>query len=180
MQQVRRASWDLFIGPNKVSAPCPLCNSNLISLDERCGFEAAHIVPSCYMKMQKEIETTALHVVPSCRQCNNDCSNTNLLDFLWVRERYAALRFVMSRIHESYLNKFPDMSFENRVLWRILDLLFGRRTFPLGGFIQNAKNIYQIATEMQFAQLSQQALELAQKQKEVALQLEILLLKQTL
>lgn len=158
-----------------MNAMCPLCLQVSISLDERCGFEGAHIVPHCFMKMEKKIELTALYLVPSCRQCNNDCGDTNLLDFLWVRERYAELRAILSKIQSGFESRYPNLEFENYILWRILDQLYGRKTFPLGGYIQNATPIYQISIEMQFRQISDEALVLARKQSENAKQMETLL-----
>lgn len=148
---LKKAIWDIYIGPGIMITPCPLCGVRELYRNQSTGYEAAHIVADKFF----EGSLTSLYLFPTCSVCNNDCSDLCLLDFLWCRERYDVLRKMLWDIFSHYIKERPHES--NSQMWKIIDHLYGPNRFPAGGGIENIRQIYQLCKTEQIARLMEQS-----------------------
>jgi hypothetical protein len=168
---LKRAIWDLHVGPGQKEALCPLCGISKIYATQNSGFQGAHIVARNFFIG----ELTIYSVVPSCAGCNNECENMCVLDFLWVRARVSTLRRIIMTIYTAFVTQHAhELAPQDRMAWRVLEHLFGPSRYPAGGGIVNTKAIYEIARAEQYAALVEEAAKLAAQQEAIILQLRAL------
>jgi hypothetical protein len=151
---LKKAIWDHYIGIGLNESICPLCGLYRIYKSQNSGYEAAHIVADKFFDGH---ELTSLYVFPSCTQCNNECRDLCLLDFLYVRERYGALRSMIWSIYTIYNTLNPG---EEWMSWKLLNHLYGKERFAAGGGIVNTRQIYEIARNDQIQRIIKQTTEL--------------------
>jgi hypothetical protein len=165
---LKRAIWDMHVGPGVKQIKCLLCGINEIYQTQNSGFDGAHIVARKYFAD----DLSVFYVIPSCKVCNNECDNMCVLDFLWVRNRIAALRRIIMTLYDAFVAQHEhELQHKDRMAWRVLEHLYGPTRFPLGGGIQNTKAIYEIARAEQMTSILAQSAALAQKQQALAIQL---------
>lgn len=155
---LKKAVWDLYIGPGITYAKCPLCGVTELSRNTNSGFEAAHIVADKFMI---DTNLNSLYLFPSCKQCNNDCMDYCILDYLWCRERYDVLRDMMWAIFSHYIRERPVE--RDSQAWKVLDHLYGVQRFPSGGGLVNQSQIYGLCTTVQVEKILHECTQLSQE-----------------
>lgn len=172
---MRAACWDLYIGSHIKTTSCPLCGINLINQNTNSGFELAHVVPQKFMG---DDTLTVFSLYPSCAACNNNMRCDNLLDYLWCRGRFDQLRHFIRCVYRRFMAehgaRLPD---KEKYTWAVLEHLYGPKRFPLGGFIVNREQIYNIAKSEQISLVNHRVAELSRQLDECTR--ELLLLSQT-
>ena len=172
-QALRRAVWDMHVGPGVQQTHCGLCGINAMSRTQNNGFDTAHIVARKWMVSDEKINV--LYLVPSCKSCNSQCENTCVLDFLWCNNRLATLRRIIMVIFNAFVTQhIHELSDEDRMAWRVLEHLFGPSRYPAGGGIINTKAIYEIARIEQQAALIEEAAQLTRELQSISTQLKLL------
>ncbi len=79
-------------------------------------------------------------------------------------------------IYNAYLEVHADtLSTEDKMIWKVLDHLYGPERFKAGGGLQNTRQVYEIARECQYTALVEEAALLAKKMDTVAQQMKRLL-----
>lgn len=150
---MKKSVWDIYIGPGKKEAFCPLCGVHRIYATQNSGYEFAHIVPACHMEKN---EMSVFYAFPSCKSCNNECSDDNLFDFLFVRGRIQRLTYVIRKIYEYFLELHEnELDFDSRRIWVILESMYGKQKFPFQGHIINTGPIYELARTIQVTLLNE-------------------------
>jgi len=168
---LKRAIWDLHVGPGVKEALCPLCGVHGINATQNSGFEAAHIVARKFFVGDLNL----FSFVPSCGGCNNECEDLCVLDFLWVRARLSPLRRIIMTIYNAFMAQHAhELAYADRMAWRVLEHLYGPSRYPAGGGIVNTKAIYEIARAEQYFALVEECMALAAKQQALAIQLRAL------
>lgn len=159
---LKRAVWDMHVGPGVQQTLCALCGINKIYQNQNNGSDLAHIVARKFFTEELSI----FYLIPSCKSCNSECENLCVLDFLWVRGRVTPLRRLIMVIYQAFVAHHQDeLAHCDRQAWRVLEHLYGPSRFPLGGGVQNTKAIYEIARTEQYAALVAEAAELARQQQ---------------
>ncbi len=98
---LKKAVWDLYIGPGIQYTSCPLCGLRQISQNANSGFQCAHVVARKYFDKES---LSSFYLFPSCSACNNECSDTCLLDYLWQRERLPQLRKLIMAVFNAFVS----------------------------------------------------------------------------
>lgn len=161
---LKRAVWDLYMGIGVQKALCSLCGINVIFGNTNSGFECAHMVARNFFYE----ELNVYYLFPSCATCNNQCRDLCVWDFLYVRARLGILRKAILAVYHYYLVEHQyDLASHDRLAHVILDHLYGPKRFPLGGGIQNTKQIYEIARDEQYQDLRLKTIELEKKLEEI-------------
>ncbi len=156
---LKKTIWDCFIGSGVKEAVCPLCGINKVYQFTNSGFEACHIVAR---KFSTEVPSI-YYLTVGCSACNNDCSDLCILDYLFCRQRIGALRKIIQIVYTKFVEEHNhELASENRLIWNVLDYLYGSRRFPAGGGIVNSKQIYEIARAEQLVMLSDQIVLISQ------------------
>lgn len=164
---LRRAVWDMYIGSGQKEALCPLCGDRRIFATQNSGFECAHIVAHKFLTEQLSV----YYLFPSCAVCNNECVDCCLLDYLWVRQRYAALRHMIMVIFHTFVTEHTHtLDGTQREAQLVLRHLYARPQFLAGG-LQNVKQVCEIARQEQIAELNARIAKLAQTLCEASEQL---------
>ncbi len=160
---LRRLIWDRYIGPGVKEIQCPLCSMYKIYQNANNGFEAAHIVAKKF-----NLELNVYQVYPSCSSCNSECKTMCLLDYLFARQRFNALKRIILQIYTIYLEEHGDTMTENeKLIWNVLDHLYGADRYPAGGGIENKTGIYAIAKSQQLSMLSEKISTITKSLQEV-------------
>jgi len=154
---LRKAVWDIYIGPGVLYTKCPLCGVEELQRNMNSGFQAAHIVADKFMTDT----LTSLYLYPSCEKCNNDCTAMCLLDYLWCRERYDVLRDMIWSIFSHYIRERPTE--KDSQAWKVLDHLYGPGRFPAGGGLVNCKQIYRLCTSVQIEHIMEDCTRLTEE-----------------
>lgn len=169
---LKRAIWDLHIGAGVREALCPLCGVHKIYATQNSGFEAAHVVARKFFVG----ELNVFSLVPSCAPCNNECDNTCVLDFLWVRARLGPLRQIIMVIYRAFVTHHAhELAQQDRMAWRVLEHLYGPARYGAGGGIINTKAIYEVARVEECAALTEEMARLAAQQQRLTFQLKSLM-----
>jgi len=169
--QLKRAIWDMYIGPHVKEATCPLCGTARIERNSNSGFDAAHVVARKFL----DKELSVYYLYPSCASCNNQCDDLCLLDYMWCRQRIAQLRRFIMAVFEAFVAEHKhDLTDESRYAWKVVEYLYGKETFKAGGGLQNAKQVYEVARTEQYLVLSQRAVVLARESADIANQMQAL------
>jgi hypothetical protein len=156
---LKRAVWDAYIGPAVQEAPCPICGIVRIYQTRNSGFEAAHIVADKY-ELATELNVT--HLYPCCETCNNYCSDLCLLDYMWGRERIPQLRAFIWAVYQAFVGRHVgELDQLDNLTWRVIQHLYGAQRYPGGGGLQNEKQIYELAREVQMTKLAEEAARLS-------------------
>ncbi len=138
---LKKMAWEVFIGIGVKEALCSLCLTYKINSTINSGFEIGHIISAKYIN-----DLNILYCYPICNICNNECSDSTIFDFLFVRGRYKQLKKLINQIYNVYVNQGDSLCIENSLnMWTLLDTLYGKKRFPAGGFIINSRSIYEIA-----------------------------------
>lgn len=173
---IKRASWDMYVGIGIQDVLCGLCGINRIQNNVNSGFEGAHIIARGWLTE----DLSVYYLYPSCSVCNNQCHDMCILDFLYARNRIKQLRKMIMVIYERYVVEHEhELAQEDRMAHLILDNLYGPKRFPSGGGIQNTKQIYEIARAEQYEYLLERSRELEkqvsaiQAQRRFLMELEI-------
>lgn len=161
---LKRAVWDLYIGIGVQKALCSLCGINAIFGNTNSGFECAHMVARNFFQE----ELSVYYLFPSCAVCNNQCRDLCVWDFLYVRARLGVLRKAILAVYRFYLIEHEhNLAPQDKLAHVILDHLYGPKRFPLGGGIQNTKQIYEIARVEQYEDLRLKTLELERNLQDI-------------
>ncbi len=164
---LKKLIWDVYIGPGIKEALCPLCGTYKIYQFSNSGYESAHIVSA---KFNTE-PLNVFHIFPTCSSCNNECKDLCILDYLFCRGRLGALRKMINCIYRKFLEENADViAPEDRLIWRVLDHLYGNKRFPAGGGIVNTKAIYEIAKGEQLSIISERLILLGKQIKDASLE----------
>jgi len=167
---LKKSIWDIYIGVGVKRALCPLCGIKYINANTNAGFEAAHVVADKYFYE----EVSVLYFYPSCDVCNNDCADLCILDFLWLRARFAKLKEMIFAIYHAFIS-MHEGDLANTMAPSILDFLYGPDRFKAGGGIQNRKQIYEIARIVQYNELREKSAELNRQVQKLGKEMEELL-----
>lgn len=160
---MRRLIWDRQIGPGIKEALCPLCSTYKIYRSVASGFESAHVIAKKFSIGKPNI----YQVYPSCATCNKDTRTVCMLDFLFCQGRYAALKKIITQMYTLYIEENGDtMQEEDKLIWNVLEHLYGPSRYPSGGGIVNRAQIYNIAKGIQLTILSEKANVLSQQLQE--------------
>lgn len=157
---LKRIIWDMHIGINYKTAICPICGLVELSNNLNSGFEAAHIVASKYCTDT----LTPLYLFPSCTQCNNNCKDLCLLDYIYCLGRIDVLRRMIWSIFSQYQREHPEEP-DNKA-WKLMRYLYGPKRFPAGGGIVNERQIYDIAKNVQAQMLTEETAKLLKQVEE--------------
>lgn len=157
--EMRRAVWQAHMPPNTKTAVCAVCCEREISFNSKAGFECAHITADKFYYG----EPSVLYLYPTCQQCNNDCMEDNLLDFVYLRGKHKTLRRMIKSIYDAYSSLNSDAHPETLVMWKVLDCLYGYERFKSGGYIVNDIAIFNIAKTEHLQMLNKQLTELTQE-----------------
>lgn len=169
-EKLKRAVWDVHVGPLKKEDICPLCGIEKMTLSSICGYEAAHIVSASYISQQT---LSVLYLLPSCRPCNNKCSNLCLLDFLFENNRLSALKKIIMSIYNAFVELHKDnVEEEDKLAPAILVHLYGKERFPAGGGLQYKSAICEIARVEHLKQIRNEMAVLFKKTGQLTLQAE--------
>jgi hypothetical protein len=141
----KRDLWATYVGVHAQQAPCPLCG-RVIIYQEKCRFEAAHVVARSYNNDSREI----YYGVPSCSPCNNLMGTRNALDFMWESGYVASLRAFVMRVRDAYVER-NDVPPDEQYAHLVLDRLYGDRRWPLGGGMVHRREILQLARAEELA-----------------------------
>jgi hypothetical protein len=137
---LKRQVWENYCGIHVTETHCALCETNKIYLNKNSGFECAHIIADKYLNRKLSV----LYLYPSCAACNNECRDLCLLDYLWVRGRFKQLRKMIMDIYRAYLG-MHDLSRHEKMAWKVIEHLYGKNSFHVGGGIVNEIQIYEQA-----------------------------------
>jgi hypothetical protein len=149
---LKKLVWEVYVGSSIKEVICPLCGINQIYQFTNSGYEACHIVAK---KFSTEIPSI-YYITVGCSACNNDCSDMCVFDHLFCRQRFGALRRMITIIYKKFIEEHEhSLANENRIIWNVLDYLYGTKRFPAGGGIINTKQIYEIARSEQLVLLSE-------------------------
>lgn len=161
--------WDMYLGDHLREAVCPLCGLARIHKTQNSGFEGAHMIARRWFK-PTDTPMSKYYGVPSCTSCNNNMGDQSVFDYLFCRQRLPQLRNLMRIVYRAFVAEHQLVALgPERMLWNILDHLYGTKRFPLGGALCNSKPVYEIARNVQLEMLMQDAaLITAQLQKIVA------------
>jgi hypothetical protein len=158
---LKRAIWDVYVGAALQEAPCLLCRRNPIYRISNSGFQAAHVVARRFFD-PSDTKISVFYVIPSCAACNNDMGDMNLFDYLYTLNRMHALRSLLLAVYKMYMEQhhhaMPVDACNERLIFNVLQHLYGKTRFPLGGHIENTNHIYQIARIEQLNMLVEEAL----------------------
>ncbi len=150
---LKKQIWTVYIGDAVKETICPLCGITTVYQYNNSGFEACHIVARKFSTEQPSI----FYLTVGCSSCNNNCADICVLDYLFCTHRLGALRQMIQIIYGKFIEQHEhSLSNENRLIWNVLDYLYGSRRFPAGGGIVNTKQIYEIARSEQLILLSEQ------------------------
>lgn len=152
-QKLRKQIWEMYIGPGKKSAMCPLCEQvEIEGPSKNSGFQAAHIIAD---KFLADEDLSVFYLFPGCASCNNECADECILDYLLNRLRIDRLSQVIWQIFTVFarLNSFQLSKLEG-MAWKVLDFLYGPSKFTAGGGIQNTYEIYKLASAIQLNHLN--------------------------
>lgn len=149
--------WDMYIGDHLREALCPLCGLARIHKTQNSGFEAAHIIARRWFK-PSDTEMNKYYGVPSCTSCNNNMGDRCVFDYLFCMQRLPQLRSLLRIVYSAFVAEHQLVALgPERLLWNVLDHLYGPKRFPLGGALYNSKAIYEIARNVQLEALMQEA-----------------------
>lgn len=148
---LKKLCWDVYIGSSIKETVCPLCGLYQIYQSTNSGYEACHVVA-------RKFNSDALsiyYITVGCAACNNICADICILDYLFCRQRIGALRKFMQIVYTKFVEEHEhSLAMEDRMIWHVLDYLYGMRRFPAGGGIVNLKQIYEIARSEQMVLLT--------------------------
>ncbi len=155
---LKKQIWSTFVGDGVRETVCPLCGINKIYQFNNSGFEACHIIARKFSTEQPSV----YYLTVGCSSCNNNCADLCVLDYLFCTHRLTALRNMIRIIYAKFLEEHHHtLANDNRLIWNVLDHLYGSRRFPAGGGISNTKQIYEIARSEQLVALSSQITDLS-------------------
>jgi hypothetical protein len=150
---LKKQLWTTYVGDAIKETACPLCGINKVYQFTNSGFEACHIVAK---KFNSEVPSI-YYLIVGCSACNNNCADICVLDYLFCCQRINALRKIIQIIYGKFIEEHEHtLARENRLIWNVLDYLYGARRFPAGGGIVNTKPIYEIARSEQLVALSEE------------------------
>jgi len=102
----------------------------------------------------------------------------NLLDWLFELGRFQELKMIASKMHQSYLEQFPDMkSGPVRCLSNFVDQMYGSGADYISGQIENGKEIFSILDQFQLSVIAKEQERLLQEQQELIMLSEFILEK---
>lgn len=149
--------WDMYVGDHLREALCPLCGLARIYKSQNSGFEGAHTVARRWFK-DTETAMTKYYGIPSCTSCNNNMGDQTAWDYLYCMQRLPQLRNLMRVVYRAFVAEHQlTAPCAERMLWNVLEHLYGKKRFPLGGSLVNTKPIYEIARNVQLELLMQDA-----------------------
>jgi hypothetical protein len=149
---LKKIIWDRYIGPGIKETTCPLCSTYKIENNVNSGFVAAHLVASKFVIEEK---LNIFHVFPSCSSCNSECGDLTVFDYLFCRQRINALKRLVKSVYKVFIEENGNiLTNEHRLIWKVLDHLYGNTRYPAGGGIINTKPIYEIARGEQLVLLA--------------------------
>jgi hypothetical protein len=164
---LKRSVWEFYMGIGVQKALCSMCGINTISNNINSGFECAHVVARNFFYE----ELNVYYLFPACAVCNNQCRDMCVWDFMYARGRLGPLRKAVLGIYKVYLVEHEhELAPQDRMAHLILDHLYGPKRFPVGGGIQNTKQIYEIARAEQYEFLREQSLALERQLEEIQVQ----------
>lgn len=140
---LKKIIWDRYIGPGIKETICPLCSTYKIENSVNSGFVAAHLVAAKFIIEEK---LNIFHVYPSCASCNSECGDLTVFDYLFCRQRTNALRRLVTSVYKVFIEENANiLTNEHKMIWKVLDHLYGPTRYLAGGGIINTKPIYEIA-----------------------------------
>lgn len=168
--EVRKAVWQTHMPPGSKEALCPLCDEVLIRSSTKNGFDCAHIVADKFHKG----EHTVLYLYPSCGTCNNECEDVCLLDYLWNKGSGENLKRMIRSVYKAFLSMNPYLPIQDRLMWKVLERLYGYERFSAGGGLVNEIPIYMLAQSEHLLMINKQMKEKTEEMEMLATEMQML------